>query len=208
MPTQAADATQGPGVFEAVIITVITMLLSTVFMFGRWSASKVTTTAEVGVQKEEAIIPQHLRAENKRLYAELERLEHQAEEAQMAADEFQRALNMIMEENTQADQMLAMGAALLRASVREMDKHRLECPLKRGVLVCRRGRRFHLNYHCSSVEGRDSRMQEEFYHCSICSERLLPPDYATVPGGNTLRTSVANWLEAHAARFNGTVLPP
>ncbi|CAK9019525.1 Uncharacterized protein SCF082_LOCUS14562 [Durusdinium trenchii] len=215
---QVAAATEeetmetGTGMFELIFTTAICLLLSTMFLLGRWSVGRTqVTTSEIGVQKEEALVPHRLRLENKRLQGELNTMELKAMEAQRAADEFQRSLNLILEESCMSNQLLALGAALLRACVREMDNHRAECPLQRGVLICRRGRRFHLTAECSSLAGRDVRMQDEYFHCELCSGRVLPPDYVTAPaqpGGYTLTVSIQNWLQAHATRYGAIASPP
>ncbi|CAK9019509.1 Kelch domain-containing protein 8B [Durusdinium trenchii] len=215
---QVAAATEeetmetGTGMFELIFTTAICLLLSTMFLLGRWSVGRTqVTTSEIGVQKEEALVPHRLRLENKRLQGELNTMELKAMEAQRAADEFQRSLNLILEESCVSNQLLALGAALLRACVREMDNHRAECPLQRGVLICRRGRRFHLTAECSSLAGRDVRMQDEYFHCELCSGRVLPPDYVTAPaqpGGYTLTVSIQNWLQAHATRYGAIASPP
>lgn len=54
-------------------------------------------------------------------------------------------------------------------------------------------------------------MQDDYFHCGICSERLPPPDYVTAPaqpGGFTLRVSIQNWLHAHAHRYGAIPSPP
>ena len=76
--------------------------------------------------------------------------------------------------------MILNGARqLLLQAVHEMVHHHGECPYQRGVLVCRRGLRWHVNVHCSSTEGRNPQMQDELFACVQYSQCILPPDLAS-----------------------------
>ena len=183
--------------FLVMLCTVLCLLAGTFFMLGRWSRAEVHVQAlamctVAWTQTDETPV-------SRRLRAEIEEWQLRALEYQSAAIENKKTTDLAIANMNYAGELMYRAAAILRRCLVEMDSHRLECPLHRGIYVAKHGRKLHINPRCSSLEGRDQRNVDLFER----SGRILPPDCVQISGGTSLRTAICTWLESRNLQDEG-----
>ena len=183
--------------FTTMVITCLCIMVGAFFLLGRWSHPTALTRRQAlfndnSCQTDDTTVSGRLRAE-------IEDLKLRLLEANGSAMESQKALKLAVANMEYVGELLYRASSILRRCLKEMDEHRLECPLHRGAYIARHGRKLHVTPHCSSLEGRDERNVEVFDPCALCSTRILPPDSIQLSGGSSLRTVIATWLEANGS---------
>lgn len=128
---------------------------------------------------------------SRRLRAEIEEWQLRALEYQPAAMESRKAADLAIANMDYSGELMYRAAHILRRCLTEMDAHRMECPLHRGV---------HVDPQRSSLEGRDRRNVDLLEPCALCSGRILPPDGVMLSGGTSLRMAINTWLGSQNVR--------
>ena len=196
-----AETPAGMDSFMMMLCTVCCLFFGTFFMLGRWSRAEVHVPVlpmftNAATQTDETPV-------SRRLRAEIEEWQLRALEYQSAAIESKKATDLAIANMNYAGELMYRAAAILRRRLVEMDNHRIECPLHRGIYVAKHGRKLHIDPHCSSLEGRDQRNVDLFEPCALCSGRILPPDCVQISGGTSLRTAICTWLESRSLQDEG-----
>ena len=189
--------------FTTLVITCLCVMVGAFFLLGRWSHPTALTRRQAlfndnSCQTDDTTVSGRLRAE-------IEDLKLRLLEANGSAMESRKALKLAVANMDYVGELLYRAGSILRRCLKEMDEHRLECPLQRGAYIARHGKKLHVTPHCSCLEGRDERNVEVFDPCALCSTRILPPDGVQLSGGSSLRTAIATWLEANGLHESGAV---
>ena len=79
---------------------------------------------------------------------------------------------------------------VLKTALRQMDEHGNECPFYRGTVLSRHGSKWHTDPACSSLTGRDERLQRRVDCCRLCSLQIIPSDLVDRRGSSSVRTQV------------------
>ena len=191
------------------VVTCFCILVGVFFLFGRWSHPTALTRRQVTITEKSKTEDTTVSG---RLRAEIEEWKLRALEANSSATESQKALKLAVANMNYVGELLSRASSILQRCLKEMDDHRLECPLHRGAYIARHGRKLHVNPHCSCLEGRDGRNVDLYDPCALCSMRILPPGSVQVTGGTSLRMAIATWLEAQGMQahevFNEAPAPP
>ena len=165
------------------VITILSLLASTLFLLGRWSRMdwvphQKVLCVDATNQTEDTTVSGRLRAE-------IEEWKFRTLEAEGTAMENGKALKLAIANMEYVGELTNRAGNVLRRCLREMDAHRLECPLYVGIFISRHGRKLHVSQSCSSLEGRDPKNVD--HYCE--SEPHLPCQ----PPGLEARKRVERW---------------
>ena len=191
------DTLSDDDLFNMMVVTIVTLfvLLSTMLLLGRWNRALHPALLQMHLADAETQTGDT--TVSRRLREEIELWKVGTLEAQSVAMESRKALDLAV---NYSGELMYRADHILRRCLREMDEHRLECPLRCGIHISRHGKRLHVDPRCSSLEGRDRRNVDLYDPCALCSTRILPPDLITVAGGTSLRMAINTWLEADGLR--------
>ena len=183
-----AFVAEEPDFLTVTVITILSLLAGTLFLLGRWSRwnwapDQKVHCADATTQTEDTTVSSRLRAE-------IEEWKLRTLEAESASMESGKALKLAIANMEYVGELTYRAGNIMRRCLREMDAHRMECPLHIGIFIAKHGRKLHVSQACSSLDGRDPRNVDHFDPCSLCSTRVLPPDSISVSGGSSLRTAI------------------
>ena len=174
---------EGVDVFGIALCTFFCMVLSAVYLLGRWSKSESSRhrpmTSDAGVQKDEPVIHVRLREELAKFKEEAALWRERAVEYRDSAAESRAAADLILADQYSAESLLNEASDLLRQSLRQMDVHSNECLFYQQIWVTRHGYRWHRTRECTALQGRNTQNQQLIPACQLCSSRI----FATRLGG-------------------------
>ena len=190
--------------FDWILGACVLLALVGTFVLGRWSRAQneKPTLVETGVQKDEALVPERLRALlnqereiAKTMRQELAAAQFRAEESRQAAAETRKAMHLQEVEWQSALYQMERGKKLVRKILKEMADHRLECAHEIGAWVAvRNGECWHLR-ECPTMAGTPREQRKLYRACSVCIVNRPPPLREDRFFGGTLDDDIRMWLE-------------